>query len=520
MHSRPATPDYAAHHAWPWRRRFASAASRRVKAWWSKLTTEGRPPAVEAAMDWLNRRAQDGLANRTGALPCPGVTAAVIPTLLTFGQLDVARRWSSWLISIQRRDGSFPQADSKAGSFFNTALGLAALNELANKNLLAEPLAARRAGDYLNARLEAELERPLTDDDHSGKHRCRAAVLFSALPPLFAAAQMFDVPDWQRTVERVAARLRRTIDWQVWNGSARLLAHAVDAATALGQIELANDALCRPNATQRKNGSIQGDLLGRWGDNELLAHLAVLWYRIGNRQRADRAMAFLRRQQLADGGWMQYWGRRAVGGESSWAVKYFLDAAWLQVETSFADTSCDLPGSIDRQDGRFAAVQEWMSRLGPMATVADVGCGPGRFLRELVVSFPNSRFVGIDPSVTMLKRVAPEIETRVGSLLRIPAHDGEFDGAFAVESLEHSLLPERAVGELCRVVRPGGRILIIDKHAAQQQLSLHEPWERWFLPETVVRWLAPFCRDVCVRPISHGVGCEIGLFLAWEAVRV
>ena len=36
-----------------------------------------------------------------------------------------------------------------------------------------------------------------------------------------------------------------------------------------------------------------------------------------------------------------------------------------------------------------------------------------------------------------------------------------------MESLEHALLPEQAVAELCRVVRPGGSVLVIDKDRAE-----------------------------------------------------
>jgi malonyl-CoA O-methyltransferase len=161
-----------------------------------------------------------------------------------------------------------------------------------------------------------------------------------------------------------------------------------------------------------------------------------------------------------------------------------------------------------------------MTSLGRAPIVADVGCGAGRFLRKLATQFPEARLVGIDPSTPLLEHPPTKVESRRGGLLRIPAADREFDGVFAVESLEHALLPQQAVRELCRVVRRGGRLLIIDKHAARQSLSLHELWERWFLPDEVVSWLAPHCRDITVRPIAHGAGSkDAGLFLCWQATR-
>ena len=47
----------------------------------------------------------------------------------------------------------------------------------------------------------------------------------------------------------------------------------------------------------------------------------------------------------------------------------------------------------------------------------------------------------------------------------LPFENESFDAAYATESLEHAVDIERAVAEICRVVKPGGRIVIIDKNA-------------------------------------------------------
>jgi malonyl-CoA O-methyltransferase len=503
-------PDCAAHHAWPWRKRIVSAARRRLKAW--RSVPRNCPHPIDAAAAWFNRQAgRIGLADRPDAPACPGITAATLPSLANFGQLDLAQRFSAWLLATQRADGSFPQAGADVGSLFNTAQALLALLELEETELAVPPDAARRAAAYLNMRLEVE-------PPHADLCRPSPSVIrIAVVPPLVTAARRFEAPHWRRTAENVIARARNAVDWHAWTGSSRLFAQAAEAWVALGEVELARETMTWPAGRQRKNGAVAGDSRGAWGDNGLVAHLAALWYRLGEREPADRAMGFLETQQLADGGWNQYWGRGAKAGESAWVAKYYLDAAWLRSTSSFNHVTYELPQTIDVGDGRFTAVRDWFRSLGGMPKVADVGCGPGRFLRELAPEFPGARLVGIDPSAALLGRIPASVEARRGDFLRIPAGDGEFDGAFAVESLEHSLLPEQAVSELCRVVRPGGRVLIIDKHVARQALSLHEPWERWFLPETVAAWLARYCHDVRVRPISHGTGQGDDLFLCWEA---
>ena len=198
-----------------------------------------------------------------------------------------------------------------------------------------------------------------------------------------------------------------------------------------------------------------------------------------------------------------------------------MDASLLQVRTAFGSPpSLQLPDRIDPADGRVRAVRDWSASLPAAARIADVGCGNGRFLRHLARWFPDARLTGIDLSAAVLADLPAGVDALRGSLLRIPAGDGTFDGAFAVESLEHALFPVRAVAELCRIVRPGGRVLIIDKNRRRQSLSEHQPWERWFTPGELAGWLSAHCDEVTVEPVSHleGRGGN-NLFLAAQGRR-
>jgi malonyl-CoA O-methyltransferase len=516
-----APPDCAVHRSWPWRRRVASAARRRLSAWWQRWTDQGDSSPIEAALSWLNEQIKDGrLPSRAGTAPCPGLTAALVPALLEFGQLDLVEHLTEWLVSRQRPDGGFPRAGADEGSLFNTAQALGALVALNDAGAMADAGSVFRAADCLATRLESDLRAPLPGSCLGDDRRARSAEHVCCAASLLAASRSLDSPRWRCTAERVAARARRSVDWHVCTSAGRLRLHAADAWIALGDTDLAHEILRWPTLMQRRDGAVPADRRRHWGENDVLAHLAALWYKLGDRDCGDRAIRFLNARQLPGGGWPTCWGRHAGGGESAWTARHYLDAARLQVASSFAGSHGELPLTIDCRDERFTAVRDCLASLGPTAKVADVGCGTGRFLRELIGHLPNLRLVGIDPSPAALERLPPGVEPRRGGLLRIPAKDGEFDATVAVESLEHSLLPERAVSELCRVVRPGGRILIVDKHLAQQPLSLHAPWERWFLPVTVTRWLAPYCREIDVRPIAHGHDSQPdGLFLCWQAVR-
>src|SRR5687767_4078219 len=82
----------------------------------------------------------------------PEVTGYLIPTLLQYGERDLAERFTRWLIMSQRRDGGFDGSDGKP-YVFDTGQVLRGL--LAGSALCPEALdAARRAADYLLGKMQ------------------------------------------------------------------------------------------------------------------------------------------------------------------------------------------------------------------------------------------------------------------------------------------------------------------------------------------------------------------------------
>lgn len=502
--------------------RAVSAVRRRARYGWRLLREGRRPPAVPAAMHWLaSHGAHGGLTPTTNdPLVCPGLTAAALSTLIVYGQVELARDWSRWLLGSQLENGAFPDAGLKHASLFNTAQAIHGLSPLADE--LPDGVAAmERACRYLVSRIDGQ-GRVVPSEGEGGaiEHWAAPSFLLACLPPLAAAARRCEQTVWKQAVDRALEYAQRSLEATHWNGPLPQFAATAEALLHLGCRDLAREALEWPAALQRRDGSIPFTPASRWASSAGMAHLAGVWYKLGETERADRIMACLRRRQLSGGGFAGHWGRcvdRRREGESAWTAKYFLDAALLQVQAAFAPSQRQLPAEIDIHDGRLAAVYNWLAKLGSHVAVADVGCGPGRYLRQLAPRFPAARFCGIDVSRHCLEQLPESIEARRGGMLRLPALDAEFDGAMAIEALEHSLLPERAVRELCRIVRPGGRVLIIDKNLSKQPLSEHEPWEQWFSPGEVASWLASYCQEVSVTEVSHFNHRQpTGLFLCWQ----
>jgi len=193
-----------------------------------------------------------------------------------------------------------------------------------------------------------------------------------------------------------------------------------------------------------------------------------------------------------------------------------------KIRTSFNEASHDEEHFPSTIDPRIYHVKLILEHLGDVAgkRVLDVGCGKGRFARILKERHPNAEVWGLDISEEMLRFVPEGIHTRAGSMTDLPFEDGWFDAAYATESLEHAVEIERAVGEMCRVVRPGGRIAIIDKNAEQAGRLATPEWERWFTRKELEKLLGRWCGRVESRFISYWEDVEPdGLFIAWLAVR-
>lgn len=173
-------------------------------------------------------------------------------------------------------------------------------------------------------------------------------------------------------------------------------------------------------------------------------------------------------------------------------------------------------------DPRILHVKVLLEHLGELSgqRVADIGCGKGRFTRLVKERHPTAAVIAVDLAEAMLAHVPAGILPVAASMTALPLATSSVQAAYATESLEHAVDIEAAVAELARIVKPGGRIVIIDKNAEAWGRLKTPPWERWFGRRELERLLARHCREVFSRPISYWEDVEPdGLFLAWLAVK-
>ncbi len=156
--------------------------------------------------------------------------------------------------------------------------------------------------------------------------------------------------------------------------------------------------------------------------------------------------------------------------------------AGLHGRPSFGDVDSGLPeqraagvAALDLQS-QFPSVgrlKAWLvEQLDPQPglSVLDVGCGTGEDVRGLAVTVgPAGSATGVDPSGTMLaeaERRSAVAGSRAryvrGSADRLPVGDGHLDLVRSERVLQHVTDPAAAVREMARVLRPGGRVGLID----------------------------------------------------------
>lgn len=116
-----------------------------------------------------------------------------------------------------------------------------------------------------------------------------------------------------------------------------------------------------------------------------------------------------------------------------------------------------------------------VSSSGP---ICDMGCGPGQIGRYL-----HDRGVevfGVDLSPAMIRiarRLNPDMEFKTGNMLALDIVDGSLGGIAAFYSIIHIPREDvtRVLGEMKRVLKPAGRLLI-SFHVGQDTMHIDELW--------------------------------------------
>jgi ubiquinone/menaquinone biosynthesis C-methylase UbiE len=177
------------------------------------------------------------------------------------------------------------------------------------------------------------------------------------------------------------------------------------------------------------------------------------------------------------------------------------------------------------RDVALAAAQVQAGRVA-----ADLGAGTGFISEGLLRS--GLQVIAVDQSPAMLEemkvkfRAFDGVDYRVGEAERLPIADANVDYVFANMYLHHVEQPPKAIQEMARVLKAGGRVVITDLDEHGFEFLRSEQYDRWlgFKREDVERWfIEAGLRDVrvdcvgesCCAESSSGCGSvSVSIFVA------
>ena len=149
-------------------------------------------------------------------------------------------------------------------------------------------------------------------------------------------------------------------------------------------------------------------------------------------------------------------------------------------------------------------------------TVADLGCGTGQLVAEM--SPHVKRMIGVDVSPAMLKAAAKRvgdaknIELREGDVQKLPLKSGTCDAALMLLVLTYVDDPPKALSEMSRILKAGGKAVIVDLLHHDREDFRRDLEQRWpgFAPSSLAQQLREagfvdvMCRTLQPEPDAKG----------------
>ena len=467
----------------------------------------------------------------------PEVTGYFIPTLLNWGYRNLALSYAKWLCSIQKSDGAWCDMDNRNPYIFDTAQILKGLLSIKDIYPRVIPHIIKGCDWILNNMVESGRLLTPVITAWGDKRICSELVHLYCLSPLVQAADLFHMPQYKEAAYKILNYYKSHHYEEIMNF--RILSHfyayVMEALLDMGEWEMASEAMKKVGKLQKENGAVPAYPNVDWVCSTGLFQFALVWFRLGDMEKGNKAFTYACKLQNESGGWYgSYLSEENPYEENdyfptseiSWAVKYFLDALYYKIHAEFNLCADSFLTKIEKKDGRYQIIKrlisaEYISSQAGL-TILDAGCGKGRYLKNLAEDEPENTYYAVDLSETVMKYIDIEsIQKKQGTLTNIAYHDNFFDITYTCEALEHAIDIKSAIRELTRVTKPGGKIVIIDKNKSELgRLKIGE-WETWFDADELKTLLSDHCSEVNVIDSIDINSTDIEekredhLFLAW-----
>lgn len=305
----------------------------------------------ERAIQWIHDYTIDGkgitVTSREKVI-YPEVTGYYIPSLLQWGERDLACAYARYLCSIQKEDGSWYDSSDSAPYVFDSAQILKGL--IAVRDILPEADEhIRRGCDWILSNMQADgrLTTPSKDAWGEDESFCSELIHIYCLSPIRQAGEIFGKSDYTEAVQKILSYYKREKAEQIRNFSllSHFYAYVMEGLYDLGETDLCREAMMNLEKYRNARGGIPGLRDVPWVCSTGLFQLAIVWYKLGDLDRGNSLFDYALSLQNKSGGWYGsypgpglasafYRGRKRPfyfqDEEISWAVKYFLDALALK----------------------------------------------------------------------------------------------------------------------------------------------------------------------------------------------
>lgn len=487
------------------------------------------------AIGWIKNHSIDGhaiMCTSERKKAYPEVTGYYIPSLISWGYRELALNYAEWLLQVQKEDGSWYDTNDRAPYIFDTAQilkGLIAAREL-YKNTDYIDNAIQRGADWILSCMTTEGQLVTPDKECWGNDEsmCSELIHLYCLSPLVEAGKLYHKEEYVEKARQILNFYKENYLDKILNFS--LLSHfysyVIEALVDLGEGDLAQSAMRKMETYQKKSGAIPAYNNVDWTCSTGMFQMAVIWFKLGDFEHGEKTFRYACRLQNETGGWYGSYlsednevemNNYFPMEEISWANKYFLDALYYRNRLTFQREAAGFADIIAKDDERYSTIRNIVKKAGKGTDVLDVGCGKGRYVKNLLEDIPECEYFCVDISPNVMRALGEcQVECREGTLTYIPYENKTFAVTYTCEALEHAVDFESAVREMARVTKKEGYIVVIDKNDDNYGTFEIGEWEHWPSEKGLKELMEHYCQKVEVK---HGLRYEgikeSDLFTAW-----
>lgn len=284
----------------------------------------------------------------------PEVTGYYIPSLINTGELELAKKFAKSLCARQNPDGSWNNSDDNSPFIFDTCQILKGL--VAIRNIMPEVDTCIIHGiDWVfsNLHCDGHLVQPNTEEWGDDDTRCNDLIHIYCMSPIIEAGKIFGKPDYIEKANIV-------LDYYIDNYRDRIVnytlfshfyAYVIEGLIDCGRIELAKEAMENFKPYYDNTGRICAYNDVHWVCSTATFQFAIIWYKLGEVEKGNRAYDYMCSLQNPSGGWYGCYTKsklhelcikakrkvlkktRGLYGENaeiSWANKFYLDATYYK----------------------------------------------------------------------------------------------------------------------------------------------------------------------------------------------